>query len=148
MNNVSLLILDVDGTLTPFRDGSTGPFVRELLPGVEDAVAAAKEAGITVVLASNQGGARPNRPGGRITVGQVQAHMHWLVGRLNLDGYKFAIQTGPRKKPQPGMLEEWMREFGVPPESTLFVGDSESDRQAAHEAECRFAWADAWRKGE
>ena len=143
-----LLILDVDGTLTPFRQGSTGPFVRRLLPGVEEAVQKAQEAGAIIVLASNQGGARRDRPGGRLTIGQVQAHLRWLVKRLGLDGYKFAVNPGLRKKPQPGMLVEWMQELGVPPESTVFVGDSESDRDAAHAARCQFMWADEWRKKE
>jgi len=143
---VKLLILDADGTLTPFRQGSTGAFERQLLPGVEDAIRTAREAGTQhIVLASNQGGARFNRPGGRITLGQVHAHMRWLCHRLSLDGYKFAVARSPRKKPNPGMLLEWMREFGVSPVDTVFVGDSESDRQAAEAAGCRFQWADEFR---
>jgi len=146
MGVTKLLILDADGTLTPFRQGSTGAFERKLLPGVEEAIEAARGAGTEhVVLASNQGGARPGRDG-RLTIGQVHAHMRWLCHRLSLDGYKFAVaKASPRKKPNPGMLIEWMREFGVSPASTLFVGDSESDRQAAEAAGCRFMWADEFR---
>lgn len=142
--STKLLILDVDGTLTPFRQGSAGAFRRELLPGVGGAVQAAREAGIEhIVLASNQGGVRKGLP-----LGAVHAHMRWLCRYLSLDGYKFAVaKESPRKKPNPGMLLEWMREFGVSPADTLFVGDSESDAQAAAAAGCRFAWADEWREG-
>lgn len=45
------------------------------------------------------------------------------------------------RKPQPGMLLDAMRMYKVSAESTLFVGDSETDRLAAEAAGVRFAWA-------
>ncbi len=134
---IRLLILDVDGTLTPFRPGSAAPFRRELLPGVEEAIR--RTGARWVVLASNQGGIRKGLP-----LGAVHAHMRWLCRELRLDGYKFAYRPGPRKKPEPGMLLEWMRIYRVKPGETLFVGDSRSDREAAWRAGCRFAWAWEW----
>jgi D-glycero-D-manno-heptose 1,7-bisphosphate phosphatase len=54
------------------------------------------------------------------------------------------------RKPLPGMLVEAMKDAGVAPEETLFVGDREEDRQAASAAGCAFRWAkdffqDEWR---
>jgi len=137
----TLIILDVDGTLTPFRQGSTGRFERRLLPGVEERLRTLVGQDVIIVLASNQGGVRKGLP-----VGAVHQHMRWLVKLLKdwglqVAGYKFAVQPGPRKKPGPRMLVEWMTELGIPPSSTLFVGDAESDAQAARAAGCRFAWA-------
>jgi len=45
------------------------------------------------------------------------------------------------RKPGPLMLEQLMDFWGVNPEETLFVGDMESDRQAAENAGCDFVWA-------
>lgn len=48
------------------------------------------------------------------------------------------------RKPAPGMLLAIMRHYGVPPERTLFVGDAESDREAAARAGCAFRFAAAF----
>jgi phosphoglycolate phosphatase-like HAD superfamily hydrolase len=39
------------------------------------------------------------------------------------------------------MLRELMRAAGTTADATVMVGDSESDRQAAENAGCRFEWA-------
>ena len=139
--SVRVAVFDVDGTLTPFRRGSTGAFERRLLHGVEARMRELADLGIPVALASNQGGVRKGLP-----IGAVHAHMRWLVETLRSFGcealgYKFAVVPGPRKKPKPGMLMEWAREAGVPPAAILFVGDAESDARAAAAAGCQFAWA-------
>jgi HAD superfamily hydrolase (TIGR01662 family) len=46
-----------------------------------------------------------------------------------------------RRKPSPSMLHEAMRDHGVRPAETIFVGDSDSDREAAEAAGVEFAWA-------
>ena len=45
------------------------------------------------------------------------------------------------RKPEPGMLWWLMGHHGRLPDEVLFVGDMESDRQAADRAGCRFASA-------
>jgi D-glycero-D-manno-heptose 1,7-bisphosphate phosphatase len=45
------------------------------------------------------------------------------------------------RKPAPGMLQKIMRYWGCSPKDTLYVGDMESDRQAAINAGCDFQWA-------
>lgn len=45
------------------------------------------------------------------------------------------------RKPEPGLLISLMYRMRVPPEETLFVGDKESDKQAAENAGCAFMWA-------
>lgn len=45
------------------------------------------------------------------------------------------------RKPNPGMIESLMAEFGFHPQDTLLVGDWETDKQAAAAAGCQFEWA-------
>lgn len=45
------------------------------------------------------------------------------------------------RKPRPGMLLFAMHHFGVTPEETLMIGDSNEDSMAAVNAGCKFAWA-------
>jgi D-glycero-D-manno-heptose 1,7-bisphosphate phosphatase len=45
------------------------------------------------------------------------------------------------RKPAPGMLVAAMGHAGAAPRDTLFVGNAESDREAARRAGVRFAWA-------
>ncbi len=139
---IELALFDVDGTLTPRRPSSTAEFKRVLLQGVEARMRELAQVGIPVALASNQGGVRKGLP-----VEAVRAHMEWVCDTLRsfgctVHGYKFAVEPGWRKKPEPGMLLEWAAELEVSPANILYVGDSESDRQAAQAAGCQFAWAD------
>ena len=46
------------------------------------------------------------------------------------------------RKPQPGMLLQAMNDADVLPSETLFVGDFNTDYEAAAHAGCSFAWAD------
>lgn len=45
------------------------------------------------------------------------------------------------RKPRPGMLRRLLDHFGVAPHEAIFVGDTESDRQAAEAIGMHFAWA-------
>jgi len=44
------------------------------------------------------------------------------------------------RKPSPYMLKQVMRACGCVPEETLFVGDMDTDQQAALRAGCAFSW--------
>ena len=145
---LKLVIFDIDGTLTPQRSSSTADEAVVPLPGRRERLAALTADGVVIAVASNQGGVRPGRPGGRMTWGTVLRRMRQLRRIFpEISAVKFAVVTGPRKKPEPGMLVELMREFGVTPDETLFVGDAESDREAAKRAECHFAWAEEFFRG-
>ena len=45
------------------------------------------------------------------------------------------------RKPNPGMLLEAMQDAGIPPEESIYVGDKDTDQQAAENAGMRFYWA-------
>ena len=137
-----LYILDADGTLTAQRGGSAGPFEQTLLPGVAQKCAALREQGHVLSLASNQGGARWDKDGRR-TIGAVHAQLRWTARAIGAVAYKFAVnKANGRYKPSPAMLIELMRELGFDADETIFIGDQETDRQAAEAACVRFIWAD------
>ncbi len=137
-----LFIFDVDGTLSPYRSSSTAPFERLLLPGVEKKCKQLLSSGHVLVIASNQSGARRGREN-RLTSGAVHGYLRWLCKRLGITAYKFAI-AAHRKKPSPTMLFELMYEMGFELTETIFIGDSQSDKEAADVAGCRFEWAEVF----
>ena len=137
-----LILLDADGTLSSYRQGSTAPFERILLPGVKQKCQKLLAKDHVLAIASNQGGARKGREG-RLTFGAVHAHMRWLCSELGVTTYRFAT-VPPRKKPAPAMLLELMQELGFEPDETVFVGDSKSDKKAADAAGCQFFWAEQY----
>ena len=163
--NYTLVIFDIDGTLTellpkvlaanpkqpsPNRLGEQQPKL-----GVVDKLAALNAAGIKLALATNRGGVA----WGYNTLAEAQAiarEAAELCGIPKVPIYlcphhpkargpharrEFAIECHCRK-PQPGMLVQAMGAAGVTPAETLFVGDMDSDQQAASSAGVAFAWAD------
>lgn len=129
-----LVIFDADGTLTPQRDGSCGEFSYTLLPGVADKVADLLAAGVQVGIASNQSKRRP--------VAEIREQLRWTCAELRIpaDMWLYAT-TDFQQKPSPVMLVVLMSRAEVGPAETLFVGDQDTDRQAAENAGCGFAWA-------
>lgn len=52
-----------------------------------------------------------------------------------------ATRESSYRKPSPGMLQYLMDASGVLPEDTVFIGDMDTDREAAEAAGVRFEWA-------
>jgi D-glycero-D-manno-heptose 1,7-bisphosphate phosphatase len=50
----------------------------------------------------------------------------------------------PNRKPAPGAILDALARFAAQPQDCLFVGDQESDRQAAEAAGVEFRWADSF----
>jgi len=136
---MTLYIFDADGTVTPLRGSSTAPFTRQLLPDVANKCATLLTAGHVLALASNQGGARPGRPGRR-TIGDVLAQLRWTTRAIGAVTFRFAI-NGARYKPSPAMIHEIMRDLDFEAADAVYVGDWDTDRQAAIKAGVKFVWA-------
>ena len=135
-----LVVLDRDGVIN--RDSSA--FVKSAdewipLPGSIDAIARLSRAGFIVAVASNQSGlARGLFDRRALTV------MHRKLRRLvTVAGGRVdrivVCPHGPDdgcrcRKPQPGLILRLMRFFDVAPSSTVFIGDSLRDLQAARNA--------------
>lgn len=131
-----LVIFDADGTLTPMREGSLGEFSYTLLPGIKEMCQALWEAGIKVTIASNQSEWR--------SVENIKRQLSWTANEVNAAyaGVLFS-QNKLTQKPSPHMLCSLMggARMDVCPSETLFVGDAETDRQAAVAAGIDFCWA-------
>ena len=133
-----LIIFDSDGTLTPLRGSATGPFSFELLPGVVEKCAELRAQGHVLAIASNQSRRRSR--------GEVVQQLRWTQRTIGASTIRWAASA--RCKPSPAMLLEIAQQFNVQPADVLFVGDWETDKQAAESAGCGFAWSTEFFKGE
>jgi len=162
-----LAIFDIDGTLTEIK-----PEIRERKPrlvtpnhlgeqqpieGVPEKLAALRTQGIRVALATNRGG---------VAFGYTTLEMAFelakeaaeLCGIPDVPVYVCPFHAKARgrnavpefsreddcRKPNPGMLLQAMEEAGIAPEDTIFVGDRDSDQEAAENAGVRFYWAEEY----
>lgn len=151
LRGVRLAIFDADDTLrrtlVPGQPCPRAPDEWELLPGVREVLSRTSwQSGLRVAIASNQ-----DQVGyGLLTHGMAERLLLDLVreataGRarsplIRLCAHRLEQPCGCRK-PAPGMLIDLMRDAGAPPHATLFVGNADSDREAARRAGVRFAWA-------
>jgi D-glycero-D-manno-heptose 1,7-bisphosphate phosphatase len=152
LDGVRLLIFDADDTLrrttVPGQPCPRAPHEWELLPNVREVLENVNWSdALRMGIASNQD---------QIGYGLIRAD---VAERLLFDLAREA--TGGRvtnpivrlcphvleidcacRKPAPGMLCDIMRECGAAPESTLFIGNAHTDREAARRARTRFIWAE------
>lgn len=136
-----LFIFDADGTLTPSRVGSCGEFSFSLLPGVEQKCAALQAERNTLAIASNQSKDRD--------ISAILTQLTWTANRLGIFPlYVRYANTSARRKPKPDMLIELIEASGYTAADTVFVGDQETDRQAAEAAGVTFFWANEFFKEE
>ncbi len=151
---MSLYIFDVDKTLVGPLDG----FAKTLddqqpLPGVVEKLAELRAQGHTLTAATQKGGVA----WGIMTIAEANAFTKDALDKVGgMDSWRTCYhdprasrkfpdstlsQDHPWRKPNPGMLISLMKELGFSPEQTIFVGDMETDRQAAQAAGVRFIWA-------
>lgn len=160
-----LAIFDIDGTLTEIK-----PEIRERkprlvtpnnlgeqqpIPGVIVGLEKLREAGVQIALATNRGGVAF----GYTTYQEAESlaqEAAELCGIPEAGIYLcpyHAKARGPRadlryareddcRKPNPGMLNQALADYSASPEQAFFVGDRESDLQAAEQAGIRFFWAE------
>jgi histidinol-phosphate phosphatase family protein len=147
-----VLFLDRDGTLNhslghrpPNHPGEV-----ELLPGIAAKIHHAASLGWRIVIITNQGG---------VAFGYQTHRQAWLVHRSVLDALPVTVDasylcphhpdgtdpryavTCPNRKPAPGFLLDALARYDVRPEQCLFVGDMDTDWQAAQAAGIPFEWA-------
>jgi len=141
-----LIIFDADGTLRrctvpgqpcPNKDGEW-----EVIPGVKERIAGLPE-GTHLAIASNQGGVGL----GLMTL-EIALELLRELSQQATGGRAWVLLCphAPKdgcacRKPSPKMLFEAMEPLGMKPRETLYVGDMESDREAAQRAGVAFAWA-------
>ena len=136
------VFLDRDGVLNPHIPGdylySADTLV--VLPGIAYAVRRLNEAGLPVIVISNQQGVGK----GLMTMedlltierrmGEALAHEAGAFLDRCYYSTELARDNSPRRKPGPGMLLEASRDFGLTLAQTVFAGDAPTDVQAGHAA--------------
>ena len=150
---IKLYIFDADGTLRrctvpgqpcPNRAGEW-----ELLPGVRERLSQINwggEDGARFAVASNQGGVGL----GYFTEEEARALLvetaREAFGAEPPAGSVEVCTHAPHagcacRKPKGEMIVRLMRRFGARRDETIYVGDMETDAEAARDARVRFAWA-------
>ena len=136
------VFLDRDGVLNPHIPGDYLYSADKLvvLPGVALAVRRLNDAGLPVIVISNQQGVGK----GLMTMTDLlaverrmgEALAHEAGAHLDRCYYstELAQDNSPRRKPGPGMLLEAAQDFGLTLAHTVFAGDSPTDIQAGHAA--------------
>lgn len=141
------VFLDRDGVIN--KKMPEGQYVTkwedlQFLPGVANAIAALKEAGFRVIVATNQRCVAK----GLISLQDVDSiHQRMLAALAAANAVIDSVYCCPHeaqppcdcRKPRPGMLLTAARAHGLDLNSSWMIGDSESDVQAGKTAGCKTA---------
>ena len=142
------VFLDRDGVINEMRKGD---WVRnwsqfKWLPGAKEAAALIRKKGYICLVISNQSCIGR----GVVTKAAVDAINKRMVAELGRSGGRIdAVYVCPHRPDEgcacrkPGTLnfKRAMRDFNLKPDEILFVGDNESDREAARRVGCKFEMA-------
>ncbi len=132
---IRVVLFDRDETIVVDVPYNGDPANVVPMPGARAALDRLRAAGVPVAVVSNQSGIGR----GLVTREQVDAvnrRVDELLGPF--DGF-FLCPHAPEddcecRKPKPKLLLDAARALGVPPAACAYVGDKESDVQAAHNA--------------
>ena len=136
------VFLDRDGVLNPHIPGGYLLSAKDLvlLPGAATAVRRLNDAGVPVIVISNQQGVGKGLMT-RDGLAAIEGRMNELLASeagAHLDRCYYSMEVAgdnsPRRKPQPGMLLEAASDFGLTLAHTVFAGDSKTDIEAGHAA--------------
>jgi D-glycero-D-manno-heptose 1,7-bisphosphate phosphatase len=142
------VFLDRDGVINRsiIRDGK--PYApesaseMEILEGVQEALAALRNAGFLNIIVTNQ----PDVASGKLKVQTLEAMHERLRNELALDDIKVCCHDDADacacRKPKPGMLLEAARDLGVDLEQSFMVGDRWRDVEAGQAAGCAAFFVD------
>jgi D-glycero-D-manno-heptose 1,7-bisphosphate phosphatase len=150
-----LIIFDADNTLRRCtvrgQPCPNGPGEWELMPNVKETLAkidwgTPHGGSIAYGIASNQAGVALGYMTEEVAYNLLKDMVVEAFGGWPATG---TIQVCPHlpdagckcRKPKPFMLQRLMRSWLLTPDETLYVGDMESDKQAAENAGCDFMWA-------
>lgn len=113
-----------------------------LVPGAVELIRSANEAGVSVGIVTNQRGVALESYAEMTEATVAQFHTR-LKKRLGAKNARIdAIYVCPHdesdgcdcRKPKPGLILQALKDFSVPKESAVFVGDRASDFEAARRA--------------
>ena len=133
------VFLDRDGTLIHDKVYLNDPQGVEFIPGAFECLKTLKDAGYLLIVVTNQSG---------IARGLVQEeNLHKIHERMQslvksygfqFDGFYFSPHAAdsdhPTRKPNPGMLEQAIRDHDIDRAQSWMVGDKMIDVEAGHRA--------------
>ena len=139
--------LDRDGVIN--RKAREGEYVTrwdevQIVPGVAEAIALLNQAGVRVIVASNQRCVAK----GLITIFELEVLHRRMCEAVANHGAKIdAIYYCPHetqppcrcRKPQPGMLLDAARDHDIDLSASWMIGDSHADVEAGRNAGCKTA---------
>jgi D-glycero-D-manno-heptose 1,7-bisphosphate phosphatase len=142
------VFLDRDGTINQEKDYLYRIEDFEFVPGAPQAIRLLNEAGLLVVVVSNQSGVAR----GYYTEADVEKLHHHISAELAISGARvdawlycphhpsgkgsYAVYCNCRK-PLPGMLLDAAAQFGIDLAASVMIGDKLVDMEAGHAAGCR-----------
>jgi D-glycero-D-manno-heptose 1,7-bisphosphate phosphatase len=133
------VFLDRDDTLLVDQGYMNDPARVTLMPGTRDALLRLEDAGLSLVLVSNQSGVAR----GLVTTEQVQAiqqRMCELLPGIRFDGFEYCWHHPDDgcdcRKPAPTMILRAAERLGIDLARSVMVGDKESDVAAGNNAGC------------
>jgi D-glycero-D-manno-heptose 1,7-bisphosphate phosphatase len=143
------VFLDRDGVLNRANvvDGKPQPPASvddlELLPGVEEGCRQLHEAGLLLIVVTNQ----PDVARGTQTMATVEALNRELSSRLPLDEIRVCPHDDADRcdcrKPAPGLLLDAARDHEIDLENSVMVGDRWRDVEAGRRAGCKSVFIDS-----
>lgn len=139
---IDTVFLDRDGTINTRLVGEwiMRPEQFELLPGAGEALAKLKQAGMRLIVITNQRGIELGLFD-EAQLNVVHARMAELLAAFGVvvDGVYFsAAGKGPRTKPEAGMFFDAKRDFSaIDFARSVMIGDAVRDIQAGERAGCR-----------
>jgi D-glycero-D-manno-heptose 1,7-bisphosphate phosphatase len=143
------LFLDRDGVLNVDTNYAHLPEHIQWIEGAFDAVKLANAAGYKVFVVTNQAGVAR----GYYTEKQVQELHTWMAAEMQkrgaaIDGFNYCphhpsegqgayLKTCDCRKPNPGMLNDFITRYNISARDSHMIGDKEWDMQAAKAAGVR-----------
>jgi len=136
------IFLDRDGVLC---DNSRHYYITSeeeltLNPGAIEALTVFRDRGYMLIVITNQGGIRTGH-NTKENVERVHRYMQELIEKegITLDEIYYCphhsdLENCLCRKPLPLMLEKALARFGIDPEASYFIGDSERDVEAGEAA--------------
>ena len=141
-DTVGLILLDRDGTLIRDVPFLHDPEKVEILPGVIEGLLKLQASGLRLAIVTNQQGIGLGYYSAQDFIAVNQRLLRELgargirISRIYFCPHSLGEQCSCRK-PATGMVFRAMRDFGVSPEQTCLIGDSDDDMKAAADAGCR-----------
>lgn len=136
------IFLDRDGTVIYDRVYLNDPNLVEFIPGAIDALKLFKQLGYKLIIITNQSGVAR----GLVQLDKLEA-IHKRMQKdiaakgLSFDGFYYSPHSVEsdhfQRKPNPGMIEDAIRDHNVDRNGSWMIGDKMSDVEAGHRARVR-----------